>query len=182
MFLHRFFLFAIAALMAASVGCLPSSAPQHVEPETIGLDADSMADRSFVVLKFGADWCGPCRSVDRSLDQLTETHGASVIVQKIDIDQEPELSKTFGVRGIPRLFLLKDGKVVDNVVGSRSHKDLARWVESEGATAGPAPASRLRVNPNIPKPVKFMPVDLTPHLGNEKGSAPKIRRNPFTST
>lgn len=179
---HHCFRFS-AVILLLLAGCPSSSAPSRISLDVIGLDEDSLAGRDLVVLKFGAEWCPPCRMVDQSLDQLKESHGASVVVQKIDIGEEPSLASQFGVRGIPRIFLLRDGEVIDDITGSRTHSDLAKWVENEGAIAGPDPGGRTRENPyGDDIETQVMPVNLTPKNEPTNGKRLGIRSNPFAST
>lgn len=171
-----------ALMLLLLTGCPSKSAPTSVNLEEIGLDDSRIAGRDLVVLKFGAQWCPPCRAVDQSLDQLKESHGASVVVQKIDISEQPSIASQFGVRGIPRIFLLRDGDVVGDLTGSRSHSALAKWVEGEGATLGPDPGELPQQNPyGDDTETRVMPVNLTPKNEPTNGKRLGIRSNPFTT-
>ncbi|MEM6691908.1 MAG: thioredoxin family protein [Planctomycetota bacterium] len=171
----------VLALLSLTVaGCMPSFAPRLVDPKDIGLSADAMGEREIVVLKFGADWCPPCRAVDRSLDELQSSHGATVLVKKIDVDRQPDLANQFGVSSIPRILLLKDFKVVDDITGSRSHQDLANWVESCGAVPGAITTGETHVNTvGADESSDVTPVDLTPRQDSKEDSPVEIHRNPF---
>jgi len=69
-----------------------------------------------VLLDFWAEWCGPCRMLAPVVDQIAE-ETAGVKVGKINVDQEPELARRFGVMSIPTLVVMKDGKEVNKSVG-----------------------------------------------------------------
>ena len=72
-----------------------------------------------VVKRFTADWCGPCRSLAPIMNQVSqETTG--VRFETIDVDMYPEPSKEFGIRNIPAVLLVKDGKEVDRLLGVQS--------------------------------------------------------------
>ncbi|MBQ3864731.1 MAG: thioredoxin [Clostridia bacterium] len=71
-----------------------------------------------VLLDFWAAWCGPCRMVSPLVDQISEERD-DVIVGKINVDEEDELARSFGVLSIPMLVVMKDGKVANQAIGAR---------------------------------------------------------------
>jgi len=73
-----------------------------------------------VVIDFWAKWCGPCKVVSASIKTLADEYKDQVIIGKVDVDVNPELSSKFGVRNMPTVLYLKDGVVVDKQVGSTS--------------------------------------------------------------
>lgn len=75
------------------------------------------------VIKFGADWCGPCRMIAPVLESLTKKH-SDVGIFEVNVDENPQLSMKFGVRGIPAVFFLKDGKVIDSFAGFRGEGEI----------------------------------------------------------
>lgn len=81
-----------------------------------------------VVVKFGAQWCGPCRAMESQLASLEQSLPGRVQIIQIDTDERPELAQHYGVRGIPRTFLLSGGAVVDDRVGYLSARELEAWV------------------------------------------------------
>ena len=76
-----------------------------------------------VLIDFYATWCGPCRMVSPIVDEIAAEH-PEYLVCKVNVDEEAELSKQFGIMSIPALFVLKDGEVVDSVVGYRPKETI----------------------------------------------------------
>ncbi|MCD8032660.1 MAG: thioredoxin [Bacteroides sp.] len=79
-----------------------------------------IAEGKPVVVDFWAPWCGPCKAVAPIIEELAAEYEGRVIIGKCDVDENTELPASFGVRNIPTVLLLKDGKVADKVVGSAS--------------------------------------------------------------
>lgn len=80
-----------------------------------------------VVVKFGADWCPPCRQIDRELDKFARTYVGQASVIKIDVDKQPQLAQHYRVRGIPHMVLFKEGQAVAQTKGFHSVEQLAAW-------------------------------------------------------
>ncbi len=79
-----------------------------------------------VLVDFWAAWCGPCRRVAPDLDAIAEQLGASVKILKVDVDSEPDLAARYGIQSIPALFIFKDGKVVDQILGAQPRQIIAQ--------------------------------------------------------
>jgi thioredoxin 1 len=71
-----------------------------------------------VLVDFWAEWCGPCRAIAPTLEQLAETYSGRVTIGKLDVDANPRTPMRFNVRSIPTLLFFKNGKHVDTVVGA----------------------------------------------------------------
>lgn len=71
-----------------------------------------------VLLDFWAEWCGPCRMVGPLVEEISKEYDGNAIVGKVDVDANPEVSMKYGIRNIPTIIYIKDGKMVDKVVGA----------------------------------------------------------------
>ena len=74
------------------------------------------------IVKFEADWCGPCRMLTPVLEGVAEDCGITVV--KVNIDNCPEIVKRYSVRSIPRILFIKAGKVKDDLHGNQKHTKL----------------------------------------------------------
>ena len=82
-----------------------------------------------VLLDFWAVWCGPCRMVTPTVEKLAQAYAGRAVVGKVNVDEEMALAEKFKVMSIPTLFVLKDGQVVDRVIGARPYEDLAAMLD-----------------------------------------------------
>lgn len=83
-----------------------------------------------VVIDFWAEWCGPCRQIGPALEELSVQYEGRVKIAKVNVDENPQVTAAMGIRGIPALFLVKDGKIVSNKVGAAPKAALQSWIEA----------------------------------------------------
>ncbi|MCM3731203.1 thioredoxin [Fictibacillus nanhaiensis] len=81
-------------------------------------------NNGIVLADFFATWCGPCKMIAPVLEELDQDMGNQVKIVKIDVDQHQETANKFGIMSIPTLLVMKDGKVVDTLVGFKSMEAL----------------------------------------------------------
>ena len=104
-----------------------------------------------VVVDFWAEWCGPCKQIGPALEELSKEYEGKIKIAKVDVDQNPNTAAAMGVRGIPALFIFKDGQVVSNRAGAgpRSsskagrphHSASIRWRSSSRTEGSSGPTS-----------------------------------------
>ena len=83
-----------------------------------------------VLVDFWAEWCGPCKMVAPFLDDLAEDMDGRLTIAKVNIDENPQTPRKYGVRGIPTMILFKGGQVAAQKIGALPKSKLYEWVDS----------------------------------------------------
>jgi thioredoxin 1 len=91
-------------------------------------DAEVRQSAIPVVVDFWAEWCGPCKMIGPALEELSNELAGKVKIVKVNVDDNPNSPAQMGVRGIPALFVFKDGQVVSNRAGAAPKAALASWI------------------------------------------------------
>lgn len=93
-------------------------------------EQEVMKSDKLVVVDFWATWCGPCRAIGPVVEELAQEYDGDVVVGKINVDEEGELSERYRVMSIPTIMLFKNGEVVDKLIGLHSKEDLVELIDS----------------------------------------------------
>ena len=84
-----------------------------------------------ILIDFFAEWCGPCKALSPTIDELSKEYEGKAVVGKLNIDENPELAARFGVRSIPTLLIFKGGEVVDKLAGLVPKKLIAEKIANQ---------------------------------------------------
>ena len=84
-----------------------------------------------VLIDFYADWCGPCQTLLPTIHKLADEFKGEVTIKKVNVDQNQELAAAYGVRSIPTLVQITDGKEIGRVVGLVSESDLRSKINQQ---------------------------------------------------
>lgn len=93
-------------------------------------NSEVLEAQSLVLVDFYADWCGPCKMMGPIIDELATDYEGSVKIGKLNVDNSPATSAKYRVMTIPTLLLIKNGEVVDTIVGVVSKAQLAEKIDS----------------------------------------------------
>lgn len=83
-----------------------------------------------VVVDFWAAWCGPCRMVGPLIEEMHGEYDGKALIGKVDVDQNPAISAQFSVRSIPTILFIKNGQIVDKVVGAVPKATLTQKLDA----------------------------------------------------
>jgi thioredoxin 1 len=81
-----------------------------------------------VVVDFWAEWCGPCKMIAPALEEIAKEMQGKVTIAKLNVDENPGVAGTYGIRSIPTLMLFKDGKMASSKVGAAPKSELKKWI------------------------------------------------------
>jgi len=78
------------------------------------------------VIKFGAEWCSSCKILSKTLEDIK----TDVTFEEINIDEKPEITRQYDVRGVPTMIMIEDEVVLKRMSGSRTKQELEKWLNS----------------------------------------------------
>jgi thioredoxin 1 len=88
------------------------------------LDSDKLT-----VIDFWAEWCGPCRAIGPVIEELAKEYEGKVTVGKVNVDHNPQVSMNYGITSIPAILFVKNGEVVDKLVGAQPKANFVKKIE-----------------------------------------------------
>ena len=92
-------------------------------------EADVLKSDRPVLVDFWAPWCAPCRMLAPTVEAVAEKYATNARVVKLNVDDNPQTSQRYGIKGIPTLILFKNGKEEERVVGATSKEAISRMIE-----------------------------------------------------
>jgi thioredoxin 1 len=92
-------------------------------------ESDVLKSSKPVLVDYWAEWCGPCRQVGPVLEEIAKEYASKIEIVKLNVDENPEVVRTYGIMNIPTLTVFKDGQVVREIVGAKPKSALLRELE-----------------------------------------------------
>ncbi len=93
-------------------------------------DAELGKHKEVLMVDFWAEWCAPCRAIAPTLEELARESGGKVSLAKVNVDEQPALAARYGVRSIPTILFVKDGTVIDQVIGAVPKAQLKKKLDA----------------------------------------------------
>jgi thioredoxin 1 len=90
-----------------------------------------LTEQKLIVADYTASWCGPCKIVAPLIDKLATEYGDRVTVVKIDIDENKDNAKKYGIRSIPAVLIFRDGEMVESLFGSKPYETYSDSLETQ---------------------------------------------------
>ncbi len=89
-----------------------------------------LSSDKLTVVDFWAEWCGPCRAIGPVIEELSKEYAGKVNVGKVNVDENPQVSMNYGITSIPAILFIKNGQVVDKLVGAQPKGNFVKKIES----------------------------------------------------
>lgn len=93
--------------------------------QTDVIDSDKLT-----VVDFWAEWCGPCRAIGPVIEELSKEYEGKVNIGKVNVDVNPQVSTNYGITSIPAILFIKNGQVVDKIVGAQPKSNFVKKIEA----------------------------------------------------
>ena len=93
------------------------------------IDTEVLKSDKPIVVDFWAEWCGPCKQIGPTLEEISNEMANEIIIAKHNIDNEPNTPTKYGVRGIPTMLLFKGGELKATKVGATTKSNIVSWIK-----------------------------------------------------
>ncbi len=93
-------------------------------------DNEVLKAQGLVMIDFWAAWCGPCRMISPTVEELAKEYGGKIKVMKLNTDENPEIASRYKIMGIPTVIFFKDGNMLDQIVGVVQKQQLKAKIDS----------------------------------------------------
>ena len=104
---------------------------QHIHYVTdANFDAEVLQSTTPVLVDYWAEWCGPCKAIGPMIEEISKEFEGKAIVGKVDVDSNPETAMKYGIRNIPTILFIKNGQVVDKLVGAQPKGNFVKKIEA----------------------------------------------------
>lgn len=102
-----------------------------IEFTDANFDAEVIKSNVPVLVDFWAVWCGPCKMIAPFVAELAGEYEGKAKIGKVDVDNNPNISTTYGIRSIPTILIFRDGKIVDQIIGAVPKQALAQKLDAQ---------------------------------------------------
>jgi thioredoxin 1 len=96
----------------------------------VNFDTEVLKSDKLTVIDFWAEWCGPCRAIGPVIEELSKEYDGKVNVGKVNVDYNPQISTNYGITSIPAILFIKNGQVVDKLVGAQPKGNFVKKIEA----------------------------------------------------
>ena len=102
-----------------------------IEFTDANFDQEVLKSNVPVLVDFWAVWCGPCKMIAPFVEELAGEYQGKVKIGKVDVDNNPNISMTYGIRSIPTLLIFRDGKIADQIIGAVPKQAIAQKLDAQ---------------------------------------------------